>query len=185
MKQESSPPKEPSREEHLAEAQRIDEEIGPRSEWIPLHAVFEVARTLAEQLGVPQYKTHERLAHALRKAKLVTTSIPRFVGTVAEEWSKSEDPELPQLEHEEITSKRAINLLFERRSAQRRRLDLKRKKAKQKKSRTRTIFQKTDAESRCPKSGRFQSKAESSNQKAESATAFLTNDAKSCHIDLL
>ena len=133
MKQESSPPKEPSREEHLAEAQRIDEEIGPRSEWIPLHAVFEVARTLAEQLGVPQYKTHERLAHALRKAKLVTTSIPRFVGTVAEEWSKSEDPELPQLEHEEITSRRAINLLFERRSAQRRRLDLKRKKAKQKK----------------------------------------------------
>ena len=169
MKQESSPPKEPSREELLAENQRTDEEIGQFSEWIPLHAAFDVAWTLAEQRGVPPYKTQKGLAHALRKAKLATTTIWRPVGTTAEAWSKSDDPE-PRMEYDEVTSERAIKLLFERRSAQRRRLDLKRKKKKQNKKvaqeqSSKKLTRNPDAQ----KAEGFQSKAEPRSQKAESS----------------
>jgi len=52
MKQESAPPKERTREEILAEAQRIDEEIGPNEELVSLRAAFDMARALADRLGV-------------------------------------------------------------------------------------------------------------------------------------
>jgi len=167
MKQESAPPKERTREEILAEAQRIDEEIGPSKELVSIRAAFDLAGPLADRLGVSSYKTQDGLARALRKEKLVTDSLPRLVvGATTEEWIKSDAPGR-LVQSEELTSERALRELFKRRAARRRKLDRNRKKPKPAQA---EFCKKLMRNRNIPKAEDSNPKAESGSQKRKAPT---------------
>ena len=102
-------------------------------ELIPFPAAFELAKAVAAELGVTEYKTQTLLVRALRKEKLTTSRQGLAKGTL-NDWLKSKSPELPQFEYEVFTSERAIRELFKRKAARRRQLERDRKRKARAKS---------------------------------------------------
>jgi hypothetical protein len=118
----------PTEAELQAKTEELDQFL-PYGELVPIPAAFEVAKAVAAELGVTDYKTEKLLVRALRKENLIAKLQEPATGTL-NDWLKSKSPELPQSKYEEFTSERAIRELFKRKAARRRQLDrdLKRKR---------------------------------------------------------
>jgi hypothetical protein len=115
-----------------AKTEELDQFL-PYGELIPFPAAFEVAKAVASELGVTDYKTETLLVRALRKEKLTEKRQGLAKGTL-KDWLKNKSPEPPQFEYEEFTSERAIRELFKRKAARRRQLDRERKRKRRAKS---------------------------------------------------
>ena len=118
-------------EQMRSEMERLDQFL-PRSELILLPVAFEFAKDVASRRGVPGYKTERALTRVLRRENLITAQLGPANNKTHDEWRdelhKSESLGFPPVEQHEFTSKRAIEELFKRNAARRRRLDRERKK---------------------------------------------------------
>jgi len=120
-----------SEREQLRIATEALDRFLPWSELIPIHEAFELVQKIAAELKVPAYKTESRLRSELLKRNLITTR-QRPKGTTVEEWMRSPEPGLPNVEYTEYTSEEAIRELFRRKAARRKELDRDRKREKRK-----------------------------------------------------
>jgi hypothetical protein len=118
-------------EQMRLEMDRLDQFL-PRNELVLLPVAFEFAKDIASRRGVPGYKTERALTRALSRENLITTQLGPANNKTHDEWRdelhKSEGIGFPPVEEHEVTSKRAIEELFERNAARRRQLDRERKK---------------------------------------------------------
>ena len=148
----------------LAEGERLERiGLGLRDEKIPVFQALALAREIASRMAVPfNYKTENGFANALRKAQL--TVLRPIHGKTIKEWRESEEPEMPIVGHEELTSERATEEFFRLRAEQKKRQDRARKAASNKKDK------KNVAEFRRQKTERIRRKAEPENKKRKRAT---------------
>jgi hypothetical protein len=121
----------PSEAELRATAEELDQFL-PFGELISIPAAFEFAKQVASRLDVPGYKTERLLIRALRRENLITTLQGPANAITHRDWvdesRKIKSPGFPSLKSEEFTSKPAIEELFKRNAARRRRLDRERRK---------------------------------------------------------
>jgi len=151
-------------EKRLFEGERLERiGLGLCDEKIPVSHALALAREIASRMRVPcNYKTENGFANAMRNAQL---TVQRDIhGKTIEEWCKSEEPEMPIVGHEELTSERAIEEFFRVRAEQKKRQDRVRKAASNKKDK------KNLAEFKRQKTERIRRKAEPENKKLKRAT---------------
>jgi hypothetical protein len=152
----------------LAEGERLERiGLGLHDEKIPVFQALALARKIASRMGVAfNYKTENGFANALRKAQL--TIQQDISDKTVKEWLKSEEPERPIRETQEITSERAIEEFFKLRAEQKKRQDRARKAASNKKDKKKCRgIPRAKNGTNPPKSGIRKQKAEAGNQIAE------------------
>lgn len=121
-----------------AELEKIDKQVKRWRDLIPkegkklitIPEALVVANRLADARKIKGYKTEKLLARALRTNGLIYTRQRFADGKTMHDWIRSEAPDEPKFEDEEVTSEPAVAELFQLKAEQKRRLDRERKRRK-------------------------------------------------------